>query len=195
MGEEGRGDEREEEEARRVPRGWPHPRRRAHARVRPRDEDLDRSARRRWRTHVLRTQRGAPRVWTVQQVLPREPDVRGARRPDRRGAHLRRGRRHDGSVERLPAGDAHGTAYGELDGNEQEARPGGLDGKPAPSFLGQQAGQAAECSAETTDLIDEEVRDLVNRAYRRAKDLVETNIDVLHKVAEVLLEKENIDGD
>merc|ERR1712087_719722 len=60
---------------------------------------------------------------------------------------------------------------------------------------GQQAGQAAECSAETTDLIDEEVRDLVNRAYRRAKDLVETNIDVLHKVAEVLLEKENIDGD
>merc|ERR1712127_1142176 len=79
---------------------------------------------------VLRTQRGAPRVWAVQQVLPREPDVRGARRPDRRGAHLRRGRRHDGSVERLPAGDAHGTAYGELDGNEQEARPGGLDGKP-----------------------------------------------------------------
>jgi len=68
-------------------------------------------------------------------------------------------------------------------------------GNQGPSFLGQQAGQAAECSAETTDLIDEEVRDLVNRAYRRAKDLVETNIDVLHKVAEVLLEKENIDGD
>jgi len=64
-----------------------------------------------------------------------------------------------------------------------------------PSFLGQQAGQAAECSAETTDIIDEEVRDIVNRAYRRAKDLVETNIEVLHKVAEVLLEKENIDGD
>ena len=68
-------------------------------------------------------------------------------------------------------------------------------GSSGPSFLGQQAGQAAECSAETTDLIDAEVRDIVNRAYRRAKDLVESNIEVLHKVAEVLLEKENIDGD
>ena len=30
---------------------------------------------------------------------------------------------------------------------------------------------------------------------RRAKDLVQTNIGVLHKVADVLLEKEQIDGD
>ncbi len=30
---------------------------------------------------------------------------------------------------------------------------------------------------------------------RRAKDLIQTNIAVLHRVAEVLLEKEQIDGD
>jgi hypothetical protein len=30
---------------------------------------------------------------------------------------------------------------------------------------------------------------------RRAKDLVQSNIDILHKVAAVLIEKENIDGD
>merc|ERR1711966_225437 len=70
-----------------------------------------------------------------------------------------------------------------------------LSGGGGPSFLGGSMAQGAECGAKTTDIIDGEVRDLVNRAYRRAKDLVETNIDVLHKVAEVLLEKENIDGD
>ena len=32
-------------------------------------------------------------------------------------------------------------------------------------------------------------------AYRRAKDLVQSNIGVLHKCAEVLMEREQIDGD
>eukprot|EP00899_Mesostigma_viride_P009870 jgi/Mesvir1/18885/Mv18884-RA.1 len=62
-------------------------------------------------------------------------------------------------------------------------------------FLGQQAGQAADCSMRTTDIIDQEVRALVDRAYSRAKDLMSTHIDVLHKIAEVLLEKESIDGE
>ena len=31
--------------------------------------------------------------------------------------------------------------------------------------------------------------------HRRGKDLVQTNIKILHRVAEVLLEKEQIDGD
>lgn len=40
-----------------------------------------------------------------------------------------------------------------------------------------------------------QVKELVERAYRRAKDLVQSNIDILHDVAAVLMEKENIDGD
>lgn len=40
-----------------------------------------------------------------------------------------------------------------------------------------------------------QVKLLVERAYRRAKDLVQSNISVLHDVAAVLMEKENIDGD
>jgi cell division protease FtsH len=40
-----------------------------------------------------------------------------------------------------------------------------------------------------------QVKALVERAYRRAKDLVQSNIQVLHDVAAVLMEKENIDGD
>ena len=35
-----------------------------------------------------------------------------------------------------------------------------------PSFLGQQMGQPADCSAETADTIDSEVKALVERAYR-----------------------------
>lgn len=70
-----------------------------------------------------------------------------------------------------------------------------LGGGGGPSFLGQEAGQQAEYSQMTADLIDAEVKDLVERAYRRAKDLVVTNIDVLHATAEVLVEKEQIDGD
>ncbi|KAG2452567.1 hypothetical protein HYH02_002804 [Chlamydomonas schloesseri] len=63
------------------------------------------------------------------------------------------------------------------------------------SFLGASAAQPADFSQATADEIDREVKELVERAYRRAKDLVENNIDILHKVAAVLIEKENIDGD
>ncbi|KAK9915766.1 hypothetical protein WJX75_003910 [Coccomyxa subellipsoidea] len=68
-------------------------------------------------------------------------------------------------------------------------------GGGGPSFLGQSMGQPADCSGQTNDEIDSEVKDLVDRAYRRAKDLMQSNISVLHKTAEVLLEREQIDGD
>lgn len=63
------------------------------------------------------------------------------------------------------------------------------------TFVGQQMGQPSDCSGETNDEIDQEVKSLVDRAYRRAKDLVQGNIEILHKTANVLIEKEQIDGD
>eukprot|EP00195_Chlamydomonas_chlamydogama_P005355 CAMPEP_0202890016 /NCGR_PEP_ID=MMETSP1392-20130828/540_1 /ASSEMBLY_ACC=CAM_ASM_000868 /TAXON_ID=225041 /ORGANISM="Chlamydomonas chlamydogama, Strain SAG 11-48b" /LENGTH=715 /DNA_ID=CAMNT_0049573489 /DNA_START=150 /DNA_END=2297 /DNA_ORIENTATION=+ len=63
------------------------------------------------------------------------------------------------------------------------------------TFLGGSMAQPSDFSMQTADRIDAEVKKLVERAYRRAKDLVQENIDVLHKVAAVLIEKENIDGD
>merc|ERR1712127_525236 len=63
------------------------------------------------------------------------------------------------------------------------------------SFLGGEMGRSADYGPATADLVDSEVKELVTKAYRRAKDLVSINIDVLHKVADVLMEKENIDGD
>jgi cell division protease FtsH len=63
------------------------------------------------------------------------------------------------------------------------------------SFLGNDAGRAADYSQTTANLVDAEVKTLVETAYRRAKDLVTENIGCLHAVADVLLDKENIDGD
>eukprot|EP00963_Diacronema_lutheri_P003477 scaffold283_cov316-Pavlova_lutheri.AAC.47 len=68
-------------------------------------------------------------------------------------------------------------------------------GGGGPNFLGQELGSGADYSQSTADKIDEEVKDLVKRAYRRAKDLVLSNIKVLHTTAEILLEKETIDGE
>jgi len=63
------------------------------------------------------------------------------------------------------------------------------------TFLGNDAGRGADYSQTTADIVDSEVQALVEVAYRRAKDLVQENIQCLHDVAEVLLDKENIDGD
>lgn len=41
-------------------------------------------------------------------------------------------------------------------------------GGGGPSFLGQSMGQPQDCSGETSDEIDNEVKELVNRAYRCA---------------------------
>ena len=40
-----------------------------------------------------------------------------------------------------------------------------------PSFVGAQAGQAPDCSGHTADLIDAEVKELVERSYRYYCDL------------------------
>jgi len=68
-------------------------------------------------------------------------------------------------------------------------------GSSGPTFLGQQMAQPGEFSMTTSNIIDTEVKEFVERAYRRAKDLIQTNIDILHKTAAVLMEKETIDGE
>ena len=63
------------------------------------------------------------------------------------------------------------------------------------SFLGAQMAQPADCSAATTDMIDREVNAIVDVAYRRAKDLISQNMSALHKCADLLMERETIDGE
>jgi len=49
-------------------------------------------------------------------------------------------------------------------------------------------------SKNTAIEIDAEVRRIIQESYHRAKDLLKTNLRLLHKVAENLLEKEVLDG-
>jgi cell division protease FtsH len=47
----------------------------------------------------------------------------------------------------------------------------------------------------TADIVDSEVRELVERAYHRATSIITKHIDILHKLAELLMEKESVDGE
>lgn len=55
-------------------------------------------------------------------------------------------------------------------------------------------GNELDCSDETATLVDEEVKELLNRSYNKAKDLLKDKRDVLDKIASYLIEKETITG-
>ncbi len=62
-------------------------------------------------------------------------------------------------------------------------------------FLGRDLAHAKEYSEETAAVIDEETKRIVDTGYNRAKQILSENIDKLHQVASVLLEKEKIEAD
>jgi cell division protease FtsH len=43
-------------------------------------------------------------------------------------------------------------------------------------------------------LIDNEIRDIVTQGHERAREIIQTNMAILHKLANTLLEKEVLDG-
>ncbi|MEA3222406.1 MAG: ATP-dependent zinc metalloprotease FtsH [Thermodesulfobacteriota bacterium] len=61
-------------------------------------------------------------------------------------------------------------------------------------FLGREIAKRVDYSEETARKIDESVKKIVLACYEKAKKIIKDNIDVLHKIANVLLEKEVIDG-
>jgi cell division protease FtsH len=61
-------------------------------------------------------------------------------------------------------------------------------------FLGRDFTQIKDYSEKTAIEIDTEVRRIIMDAYDRAKTLLQANLEVLHKMAEALLEKEVLDG-
>ncbi|MEA5512020.1 ATP-dependent zinc metalloprotease FtsH3 [Crocosphaera sp. UHCC 0190] len=62
-------------------------------------------------------------------------------------------------------------------------------------FLGRDIASDRDFSDETASAIDEEVRQLVDTAYQRAKDVLVSNRQILDKLAEMLVEKETVDSD
>ena len=62
-------------------------------------------------------------------------------------------------------------------------------------FLGHSVAQHKHVSDETAHDIDKEIRSIIDRAYARAEEILKTNIDKLHAMAEALMKYETIDSD
>jgi cell division protease FtsH len=61
-------------------------------------------------------------------------------------------------------------------------------------FLGREIAQHRDYSEDTAISIDKEVRRFVDEGYQRAKTLLETEREMLVRLAEVLLERETLDA-
>ena len=61
-------------------------------------------------------------------------------------------------------------------------------------FLGREITKRVDYSELTAQKIDEEVKTIIMACYNKARGIVEDNLDILHKIAQTLLEKEVIDG-
>lgn len=62
-------------------------------------------------------------------------------------------------------------------------------------FLGKEMTTSRNYSEKVAYEIDEEVKEIITRAYTYAERILKENIDKLHKVAELLIEKEKISGE
>jgi cell division protease FtsH len=79
-------------------------------------------------------------------------------------------------------------------GMSEKLGPMTLGKKEEQIFLGRDFTQVADYSEKTAIEIDEEVRSIIKENYQIAKDLLSETIDILHRVAELLLEREVLDS-
>ena len=61
-------------------------------------------------------------------------------------------------------------------------------------FLGREISKRVDYSELTAQKIDEEIKSIIMGCYDKTKQLIQENIDALHKIAKRLLEKEVLDG-
>ena len=62
-------------------------------------------------------------------------------------------------------------------------------------FLGRDFAKSQSISESTSAVIDEEVKRIIDNAYQTAERILKANLEKLHVLAGILLEKEKIDGD
>ena len=61
-------------------------------------------------------------------------------------------------------------------------------------FLGREIQTRREVSERTAQLVDSEVSRVIKEAYNRAKETLTENLDLLHRVAAALLDRETLTG-
>jgi cell division protease FtsH len=60
-------------------------------------------------------------------------------------------------------------------------------------FLGREFAQRREISERTAEMVDDEVKRLVDEAYAKATEIINENRELLDRIAVALLERETID--
>ncbi|GAA4876148.1 ATP-dependent zinc metalloprotease FtsH [Ferrimonas pelagia] len=61
-------------------------------------------------------------------------------------------------------------------------------------FLGRSMAKASHMSGETAKLIDEEIKEFIDRNYQRARQHLVDNMDILHSMTDALMKYETIDA-
>lgn len=61
-------------------------------------------------------------------------------------------------------------------------------------FLGRSMSQSKHMSDDTAKLIDDEIRQIIDRNYDRAKRILEENMDIMHAMKDALMKYETIDA-
>ena len=79
-------------------------------------------------------------------------------------------------------------------GMSERLGPIALGNQSGNMFLGRDFTQGRDFSEETAAAIDEEVRKLIDQAYRRARQVLSDNLPLLHKITDALMEKETVDA-
>jgi cell division protease FtsH len=73
--------------------------------------------------------------------------------------------------------------------------PLSLENQNNEVFLGRDWMNKSEYSEEIAAKIDATVREIINRCYLQAKEILEENRLILERVVDMLIEQETIDGD
>ncbi|MGD2135542.1 MAG: ATP-dependent zinc metalloprotease FtsH [Gemmatimonadales bacterium] len=60
-------------------------------------------------------------------------------------------------------------------------------------FLGREISQRHEVSEKTAELVDGEIKRILDEAYRRARETLDADLEILHRMAGALLERETLD--
>jgi len=60
-------------------------------------------------------------------------------------------------------------------------------------FLGREFGQHRDVSEKTAEIVDGEIKLILETAYRRATDILSNNLDTLHTMTQALLDRETLD--
>jgi cell division protease FtsH len=78
-------------------------------------------------------------------------------------------------------------------GLSERLGPMTYDEEEGEVFLGHSVAQHKNVSDETAHIIDEEIRSIIDRNYKRAEQILTDNIDKLHAMSEALMKYETID--